>query len=368
MAAATQYFIAAKTGTANRELARREGFGVLYLPGWTIDPDAGQAWAYDNGAYADYLERAKRQGLTPFVDMVYGEAEQGDLLVTASELPGIDTHKWVRGLHQVAAHPSIDSCVLVALPDLVNDARSLDKSIEALELALAEGLDLPYYLVVQPDPADPRDESGAARNRVGDVLEAYPQIAGLFIGGDNEFKSDLGPAYADLARFYGRRIHYGRASSRRKIRQAVSIGAETCDSTQHQRYQSWYQVSDVDPHNLGEALDGLTFEELARLLEINNQAPVMFEEPSLRQAPIALGDDLDAEWQRRLWADEITAEEWDAHEATPEQARRLEIDTRLADLGLLVNHGLTAGEYSVTPHLYSRSLNELGQVALKEAA
>ena len=126
MAAATQYFIAAKTGTANRELARREGFGVLYLPGWTIDPDAGQAWAYDNGAYADYLERAKRQGLTPFVDMVYGEAEQGDLLVTASELPGIDTHKWVRGLHQVAAHPSIDSCVLVALPDLVNDARSLD--------------------------------------------------------------------------------------------------------------------------------------------------------------------------------------------------------------------------------------------------
>ena len=80
------------------------------------------------------------------------------------------------------------------------------------------------------------------------------------------------------------------------------------------------------------------------------------------------GDDLDAEWQRRLWADEITAEEWDAHEDTPEQARRLEIDTRLADLGLLVNHGLTAGEYSVTPHLYSRSLNELGQVALKEAA
>ena len=33
----------------------------------------------------------------------------------------------------------------------------------------------------------------------------------------------------------------------------------------------------------------------------------MFEAPSLRQAPIALGDDLDAEWQRRLWADEITA-------------------------------------------------------------
>ena len=368
MAAATQYFIAAKTGTANRELARREGFGVLYLPGWTIDPDAGQAWAYDNGAYADYLERAKRQGLTPFVDMVYGEAEQGDLLVTASELPGIDTHKWVRGLHQVAAHPSIDNCVLVALPDLVNDARSLDKSIEALELALAEGLDLPYYLVVQPDPADPRDESEDTYSRIWHLLDNYPQIAGLFIGGDNGFKDAMGQVYADLAHEFGRRVHYGRASSRRKIRQAVSIGAETCDSTQHQRYQSWYQVSDVDPHNLGEALDGLTFEELARLLEINNQAPVMFEEPSLRQAPIALGDDLDAEWQRRLWADEITAEEWDAHEDTPEHARRLEIDTRLADLGLLVNHGLTAGDYSVPPHLYSRSLNELGQVALKEAA
>ena len=92
MTPATQYFIAAKTGSSNRQIARDQGFGLLYLPGWTINPDQGQAWAFDNGAYADYLERAKRQGLMPFVDDVYGEYEQMDLLVERTS-PGIEDLK-----------------------------------------------------------------------------------------------------------------------------------------------------------------------------------------------------------------------------------------------------------------------------------
>ena len=356
MAAATQYFIAAKTGTANRQIARTEGFGVLYLPGWKIDPDQGQAWAYDNGAYADYLGRARRQGLVPFVDAVYGEDEQSDMFAATSRLPGIDTKRWVRGLRRIAAHPQVDDCVLVALPDLVNDARSLDKSIEALELALAEGHDLPYYLVVQPNMGS---------DRVHHTLEAYPQIAGLFIGGDNEFKSAMGRVYADLARSLGRKTHYGRAASRRKIREAVAMGCESCDSTQHQRYQSWYQISDVDPHGLGEALGSLSCLELERLRAINNQAPMMFEAPMLHQVPIELGADLDPEWQRQLDSDSIPEAEWLEHEDSPAQGLRYEIDARLVDLGLLVSH---SGSYSVNPHLYSRGLYEFDQVALKEAA
>ena len=341
MAAATQYFIAAKTGTANRQIARTEGFGVLYLPGWKIDPDQGQAWAYDNGAYADYLERARRQGLVPFVDAVYGEDEQSDMFAATSRLPGIDTNRWVRGLRRVAAHPQVDDCVLVALPDLVNDARSLDKSIEALELALAEGHDLPYYLVVQPDPADPRDESEDTYQRIWHLLDDYPQIAGLFIGGDNEFKTAMGQVYADLAHEFGRRVHYGRASSRRKIREAVAMGCATCDSTQHQRYQSWYQISDVDPHDLGDAIDQLTALELERLREIDRHNEWLVE-------PMELGDDL-------------------GNPALGSQ-ERFELDMRLYEVGILV---FSEGLFVLNQRIVTDSVGALTKrdlVALKEAA
>jgi hypothetical protein len=54
---------------------------------------------------------------------------------------------------------------------------------------------------------------------------------GIFLGGTNRFKSTA-PQWAALAKKHGKRWHFARASSLKRIGWAMELGAASADSTQ----------------------------------------------------------------------------------------------------------------------------------------
>jgi hypothetical protein len=75
----------------------------------------------------------------------------------------------------------------------------------------------------------------------GRVPWGHPSLAGVFVGGSDQWR--YGPECAQLvarARREGLHVHFGRISSRRRIRYAASIGATSFDSS---RYSRWRDIT-----------------------------------------------------------------------------------------------------------------------------
>lgn len=76
----------------------------------------------------------------------------------------------------------------------------------------------PWYLAVQ---------DGMRIHRVEDVIHYFD---GLFLGGTDAFKAEA-QDWCNLARIHGKRFHFARAGTERKIKQAIRIGADSLDSS-----------------------------------------------------------------------------------------------------------------------------------------
>ena len=257
----TLYTMAGQTGPRNRETMKERGYAALFTPAQSmeaINPDEGQPWAYDNGAYSAWAKKGK----------------DGTSHKSRSEpLPreGFDLDAWEAKIREVATHGQIDNMYMAVLPDLPmggNDSFSLSK--EALERV--RDLGLPFYLPVQ---------NGMDQRAVEDFLYANPEVAGIFLGGDDgrgpdgkidpslpNFKGTEGPAYAQIAHNLGRKFHYARAGSRTKINEALGQLADSMDSTlPNIRPKALKTLLRRAPENIQPELEQLSDEEYTRLAE-----------------------------------------------------------------------------------------------------
>jgi hypothetical protein len=158
-----------------------------------IRPYVGEKWGFDNGAYGDFL-RGKE----------------------------FDADRYKRNLEKaIKIAETYHSPYLAVLPDIVGGGmRSLELSLEWLDRELRY-IPFNWYLAVQ---------DGMSLEEVKRVLIHYPQIKGLFLGGTDEFKKTA-PLWSSLAHSLGRKFHYARAGSIRKVREAVKANADSLDSS-----------------------------------------------------------------------------------------------------------------------------------------
>ena len=157
-----------------------------------IIPYEGEPWGFDNGAYADF-----RAGLE------FNSTRFLKALELAVEIADKYHYPYI-----------------AVLPDVVGGGlRSLELSIEWLEKELRY-IGFNWYLAIQ---------NGMPPEEIENILRTYPEIKGLFLGGTDEFKKTA-PLWSSLAHKHGRKFHYARAGSIKKIREAVKAGADSLDS------------------------------------------------------------------------------------------------------------------------------------------
>lgn len=177
-----QVFIAEFRGQLVDQLAPL-GWGRMWVMCRPTPRDA-EPWAFDNGAFRDYT--AGR----------------------AFNAPAYRTR--LQRAHETPTRPE-----LAVAPDIVaGGMASLAYSMQWLrELPR----DWPWFLAVQ---------DGMAVEAVAEVLDEFD---GLFLGGTSRFKASA-PIWARLAHTRGKRFHYGRAGTVRKMRAAYAAGAASLDS------------------------------------------------------------------------------------------------------------------------------------------
>lgn len=160
------------------------GWGRMFASPRLPRPFPGEPWGLDNGAFTCW-----RKGL-PFDEVWFQR----------------------RVDHAVDhLHPPY----LAVLPDIVTGA---DRSLE-FSLSWRERLPChyPWYLCVQDGMTESLVES------------ALPSVEGLFLGGSDRFKATA-PHWAAMAHRNGKRFHYGRAGTERKLRHAIASNCDSLDS------------------------------------------------------------------------------------------------------------------------------------------
>ena len=122
--------------------------------------------------------------------------------------------------------------VFAVLPDVVGGGVASITHSMRWRAVLPE---MPWYLAVQ---------DGMSREDVAAVL---PELAGLFLGGTDDFKATA-PVWRDLASKHGKRFHYARVSTEHRLRAAIDVGADSADSTQmlwskehFTRFERWWR-------------------------------------------------------------------------------------------------------------------------------
>lgn len=141
----------------------------------------GELWGFDNGAYRDWVRGE------PFNEAAYLKS------LKKAERAGVPE--------------------LAVLPDIVAAGhRSLEFSYSWLDRLPRH---FPWYLAVQ-DGVDPGD------------IDCDP-LAGIFLGGTNQFKATAGE-WRRFAHRNGLKFHYGRCGTRNKLAHARHVGADSIDS------------------------------------------------------------------------------------------------------------------------------------------
>ncbi len=149
----------------------------------TPRPWAGEKWGLDNGAFSYWRQ---------------GKSFDGDLF-----------------LRRVERAYRVGTPYLAVAPDIVaGGLRSLEFSLSWLEQLPPEW---PWFIAVQ-------DGMG-----LDDVKAVLDRFAGIFLGGTDRFKATAAH-WATLARKHGKRFHYARAGTRRKLLHAIAVNANSLDS------------------------------------------------------------------------------------------------------------------------------------------
>ena len=148
----------------------------------TPSPYPGEKWGFDNGAFICW------QNNKPF-----------------------DEVKYMKRLEKAYM---VGKPYLAVTPDIVGEG---EKSLEYSMGWISKLPPWPWYLAVQ---------DGMTLKMVSDVIDSFD---GLFLGGTNAFK---GTAYhwRRLAHDKGKRFHYGRAGTPRKVDHALAVGSDSADS------------------------------------------------------------------------------------------------------------------------------------------
>lgn len=151
-------------------------------------PYPGEPWGIDNGAYSSYLK---------------GEP--------------LNIERFRKRCDESA---EMEGCMMAVLPDKVGaGSESLDYSMEYLEKLPK----LPWYLAVQ----DGMEAEGL--NQTEKALDD-PRIEGIFLGGTLPFKMSI-DIWAQVAKSKGKKLHYGRCGTPKKINHALrSKGVTSLDS------------------------------------------------------------------------------------------------------------------------------------------
>lgn len=165
-----------------RNIAQANGWGQMFI---YCDPKpySGEPWGFDNGAYLDW-----RNGRD------------------------FDEDRYMRAL-MVAL--KVGRPYMAVVPDLVGQGvASLDFSMR-WRVALPEW---PWYLALQ---------DGMVESHVAPLME---QFDGLFLGGTDRFKGQANK-WCAFAHQHGKKFHFARAGTERKIKLAIGIGADSLDSS-----------------------------------------------------------------------------------------------------------------------------------------
>jgi hypothetical protein len=152
-------------------------------------------WFHDNGAFRDSI--AKR----PF-----------------------RLDRWTRDVMRVhntafARAPAFAPPDFFVVPDIVAGGRA-SLAFSAEWRFLFDDADRPYLAV----------QNGMETSEVADVLVAE-RYAGIFVGGDTDWKLETGAAWVELAHRLGLKCHVGRCGPPDRVAWAQAIGADSIDSS-----------------------------------------------------------------------------------------------------------------------------------------
>lgn len=142
-------------------------------------------------------------------------------------LRGVNIPRFLR--HVDKFHRLVGTPYLAVCPDIVfGGLESLEYSLSWLPRLPA---DWPWYIAVQDGMTE------------ADVEPVIHLFAGIFLGGSNEFKRATARGWANFARRHGKRFHYARAGTPRKLQHAIDVGADSLDSAfpmwTHERWLSF---------------------------------------------------------------------------------------------------------------------------------
>ena len=180
---------------ADIELLRSRRWGRMFASSRPT-PFPFEAWGFDNGAFKVWQDAGFPADLT---------LDDWCILFSVKEFE--------RRLAE--AQDADDAPYLAVVPDIQTSRASLAYSVN-WRRDLINGW--PWYLAVQ---------DGMEVSEVADVLHMF---AGLFLGGSDKFNLTA-YRWAKLAHKHGRKFHYARAGTPRKVRHAFQVGADSLDST-----------------------------------------------------------------------------------------------------------------------------------------
>ena len=163
------------------ELFKKHGWGRMFISK-KPSPYPGEMWGFDNGAFICW------QNNKPFDEVKY--------------------------MKRLDVAYGIGKPYLAVVPDIVGEGeKSLRCSLKWIDRLPT----WPWYLAVQ---------DGMTTNMVENVLHRFD---GVFLGGTNKFKSTA-YGWRTLAHKHGKKFHYGRAGTPRKIDHAIAVGSDSADS------------------------------------------------------------------------------------------------------------------------------------------
>ena len=183
------------------------------LEGWGIGectvrgelPARRTPFFHDNGAYRDW-EAAGRP--------------VGDAAVAHAAMT-FNCTRWLRDMRWMSYRNIVPDFVVV--PDIVTGGvESLAFSAGWRDFVPAE---MPAYLAVQNGMGH-----GDVAAHLDEMAAADWPYAGLFVGGDLDWKLATGEAWVDFAHERGLRCHIGRVGTASRVAWARAIGADSIDS------------------------------------------------------------------------------------------------------------------------------------------
>ena len=201
-----------------RKIKRLQWGRMMVVGQGTFQPYECEPWAWDCGAY--YMHK--------------------------NSIPWDDGRFWA----EQAKAEGIGTPLFAVCPDIVaGGADSLRHSLKYMEQLQSHNAWMGrWYLAVQ-DGMDVRE-----------VEREMLPFAGLFLGGSDEFKQTA-LAWSLLAHRYGKRFHYGRAGTMKKVRWAKYSRADSLDSSfplwNYGRFDDFaHWVTEPDPQTELFSLDG----------------------------------------------------------------------------------------------------------------